>query len=74
VDATASCTAGDTAVGGGFSFDGHAGSLLSSYSVDDTTWTVTFLGGPTTQAAAPDADTNTEVIGELRAQVICAAA
>ncbi|MEA2000371.1 MAG: hypothetical protein U9N84_00570 [Actinomycetota bacterium] len=69
VEVTASCSAGDVAVGGGFDFDGDEGSLTSSHRVDDGSWKVVYHSKANDQANA-----NTETnVDKLKAQVICAA-
>jgi hypothetical protein len=69
VEATASCSVGDVAVGGGFSLDGENRSLTSNHRVDDGSWMIVY------QATANDeANHNTETnVDKLTTQVICAA-
>jgi len=69
VDATASCSAGDVAVSGGFMLEGDSGEIVASYRVVDGSAWMAQASAPAVELNHPDGE---DTSSRLRAQVICA--
>jgi hypothetical protein len=70
VDATASCSAGDVAVSGGFMLEGDSGEIVASYRVVDGSAWMAQASAPAVESNHPDGEDTPS--SRLRAQVICA--